>query len=317
MRRAFSLLLSLPLLLGLSACESAANSDADAVGIVVDAANDAAAAIELAEDIIEAPASFLFAVLSDTHLMVNEDEPRNAMFVEAGQLFSTMDPAPAFVVSTGDNIEDLFCLPSHTAEDAELPILTLYRSLIEAHYAMPFYAVLGNHDNRYFDTFAGNEDAWRAWIRAFEGTETLPAPYYAVDHGGFRFLMLACTDEATDHDSNDRCTIGDEQLAWLEAQLAEGLPSVLFWHHTMVPPEQLDASSHVLFHTIAAHEDTVRAVFTGHRHRFSHFVWLGIDFWETDAFKGATELPYHIVRCDPADGSALVANEAQWQYVTE
>ena len=65
-------------------------------------------------------------------------------------------------------------------------------------YPMPFYVALGNHDVRFFDTWMDATGATEAWLAAFQGTESLPTPYYSVEHGGFLMIILNATGGATE-----------------------------------------------------------------------------------------------------------------------
>jgi len=257
---------------------------------------------------------FHFVVVSDTHLELRNDNDPNLRFIAAGELFSAMQPVPEFVVNTGDLVQDLFCIPEVTCEDP-LEILTVYRDLADTHYAMPMYHVLGNHDTRYFDIFVDQETPRSQWAYVFGGTPWLPSTYYSFEHKGFLFIILNATDLAFDHESNDQPTFGDHQLGWLADELDKGLPSILFWHHYIKPPQDSDAPQNPLLPIIAAHADTIKATFTGHGHDFVRSYFEGIPFYETDTLGRRDNPVYHLVECDPATGDITIVNEADITYI--
>ena len=256
---------------------------------------------------------FRFVVVSDTHVELSNENDPNLRFIAAGQLFSGLQPMPDFVVNTGDLVQDLFCIPEVTCENP-LEIITTYRDLVDTWYAMPMYHVIGNHDMRYFDTFVDQETPHSQWEYVFGGSPKFPSPYYSFTHNGFLFVMLNATDLAFDHESNDTPTFGDEQLLWLDNELGRGLPSLLFWHHYIHPPQSSDDPHNPVLPVIASHSDNVKGVFMGHGHTFMREYFEGIPFYETDALGRSDRPVYHLVECNPADGSISIVNEADISY---
>lgn len=266
---------------------------------------------------------FHVAVITDTHLMLSNENENNIRFMEVGQTFNFLSPKVDLVVNTGDMVDDLFCFPDINCDDP-LPVLANYRSLIEAYYDMPVYLVLGNHDMRYFDTFLDAATPLESWRYVFGDTNAYPSPYYAVKHKGFLFIVLNSTDLAYDHDSNDLPTFGKDQLAWLEEQLNAGLPAILFFHHYLLdnydwgqwstPPGEPDQDPSPLLSVIREYQDTVKAVFAGHVHHFEKGEWEGVMFYQTDNLGKNDYAPYHLVQCDPATGMVSIVNESEIEY---
>jgi len=246
-----------------------------------------------------------FAVISDTHVTASDTHPDNLLFAATGAHLAGLTPAVDLVVSTGDNVDDLYMFQEMFSLEDPVPVLELYRGLIDQHYPMPFYVSLGIHDVRLFDTWRDATGPAAAWVDAFAGTESLPSTYFAVEQDGFQLLILNSTGGATDYETNDAGTFEPEQLEWLDARLSHGAPAILFLHHELIPEGSEDLS-HPLFPLLAAHAGTVRAVFGGHVHHFDHVTWRGIDFYTTGELKGHAGPVYHLVECDPADGSVTV-----------
>lgn len=99
------------------------------------------------------------------------------------------------------------------------------------------------------------------------------APFYAVEHRGWKFVhvnnFLGATWQAG-HERYDksRGSLGETQLQWLEAQLAERKPTFIFVHFPLsaiAPAEVVDLGLHAL---LKRHAATVQRVISGHWHRW-------------------------------------------------
>ena len=261
--------------------------------------------------------TFYFATVADTHLWPFAWHPSNQRFMQTGRLLSDHTPAIDMVFSLGDNVHDLFSL---CPEGKPVPVLELYKEMIQDCFFMSFYIVLGNHDDRFLDIFLGQKRPKRAWLATFADTTSFPSTYYRLDHKGFSFIVLDATAEAFDHESNDRITFGQDQLRWLARELDRGRPSFLFWHHSVDPLPELTEDTrvtHPYFHTIYKYRNVVKAVFMGHRHRFRRFEWEGVMFYETGSL-GSGDMPgYHIVECNPGPSSFRIHNEDEIVYSGE
>ncbi len=255
--------------------------------------------------------AFSIAVISDSHVQLSNDSDQNKHFIEAAEAIHPF--GPDFIVNTGDLVDDLFCFPDINCSDP-LPILTTYRDLIETSYDVPLYNVIGNHDNRYFDTFETRERPAYSWDTVFGDTPSLPSPYYAVEHKGVQFLMLDATDLAVDHDTNDDPSFGQDQLDWTRERLEKGLPTLMFWHHFIDPHETILPDAEGMIALIEEYQDIVLGVFMGHKHYFAHVEWNGIPFYMTDDLKHCTQPVFHIVRIDPITRSLTIVNEDDIEY---
>jgi 3',5'-cyclic AMP phosphodiesterase CpdA len=119
---------------------------------------------------------------------------------------------PDLVFNLGDDIED-------ESREADLERYGQCMAVLSRCKAKVAH-VAGNHD-RINMTEA---DLLRFWGREAPGARY----YYSFDHGGVHFSILA-THETQDVDVR----IDDEQLAWLEADLAAaGRPAIVLMHHT-------------------------------------------------------------------------------------
>jgi len=249
--------------------------------------------------------------MDDTH-------PSNVHWIEAMSTLASQDPPWDRVVSTGDNIDDLFTAPfalqewlDGTGEPVE--ILVHYRGLVDAHVPSIFRILLGNHDVRYFDTFAGNGPPLAAWAKAFQDSPAYPGPWWSEEVRGCRLIALQSNELATNHADNDLATFGAAQLAWLEQQLASDRPTIVFWHVFIGRPADGETPPEVM-QVLARHPGPGdRVVFTGHEHQFRRYQWQGIRFYQGGPL-AASAAWVHQVECDGDTGIITILNEADLPY---
>ena len=190
-----------------------------------------------------------------------------------------------------------------TAHDIVAEILSTFE--------MPVHLALGNHD--YFVPEMPREFVHEL----FREKLGMESPYYSVDHRGFRFIVMDSQlgdtwDAASPRFDTGVGSFGEAQLRWLDAQLAEGLPSfVMFHHHPIVlATDELDDPDFADIHAVLArHEENVLVALSGHLHRWwnhqrSYGTWhltLGSTRYDEDSF--------WIVRCDTETGEFDVLNQ--------
>lgn len=159
-----------------------------------------------------------------------------------------LDFRPDFVVHTGD-VTDF-----PTAECASLAASLL----AQLHY--PIYYVVGNHDGR---------AAMRQHLMGQAASDE--RLYYEFYHGDTHFVALDTIGEV-----DPGGLVSQDQLAWLEAQLAtsQARQTCLLIHHLPVPMgvpwydrEMRITNAEALFAVLAPHRERLRGVFFGHIHR--------------------------------------------------
>lgn len=133
-------------------------------------------------------------------------------------------------------------------------------------FKMPVHVGFGNHD--YAVPKVSREMSHELFRRKL-GVK----PYYAVDHRGWKFLhlnnFLGTTWQVGHADyAKQRGSLGEEQLNWLEAQLSQQKPTMVFVHFPLsaiAPVEVADLGLHSL---LKRHASTVQRVISGHWHRW-------------------------------------------------
>ncbi len=194
---------------------------------------------------------FVVAHVSDTHVGNDRQDPALRLAAVMDHLLA-LDPRPDVLVVTGD-------VADHgTAEEYVGARAWLDR--------WPGVVAVcpGNHDAR---------DAFVAGLG-------LPARS-VVETGGYRFLMLDSLVDAVDGERVDEGRLGEEQLAWLDRELAASeAPAFVCLHHPPVtigiplmdPIRLLDGEP--LAAVIGAHPH-VLATLVGHAHTMSTTTYAG------------------------------------------
>ncbi len=181
-------------------------------------------------------------------------------------------------------------------------------------FAFPMDVAFGNHD---YDL----DEASRAFSHELFDAVMGVKPYYAVDHRGFRFLMLNSQlgdtwDEGSAAFDPGTGSFGKEQLTWAAKQLDDGMPTFLMFHHhplagTLAREELSEADAvrgtiRDVYDLAKTYADNVEIVFAGHLHR-----WIDAD--GTAGFVGDDSVPWYVlgaVRYDAENFWLLELDEA-------
>jgi len=268
-------------------------------------------------------------VISDTHVRLpgnpddavynNEENLNNLSFLI--DLINDEYYQSDFVVVTGDLVG---CLYSDDAFDyntgGKNPAET-FKEMMDS-LTIPYYVVLGNHDyQKDFDDIINEgimtedissmEDVWNKVL----GIQ----PYYSIVHKGIRFIFLN-SNRGTERfntclfsEKESFCTgsFDNDQLDWLEMELNETQPCLLFFHH----PVQTDRgyvyfclSSYKVaeedeFYDIAeSYKHKIRGIFVGHGHVWAYdTLYNEIPVFETASVgdRNSSGENGHIVTIDP------------------
>lgn len=234
--------------------------------------------------------SFRIVLISDTHVTgpqyvcctengdmdnssIQHTEERLNRVVDS---INAIDPPPDLVVITGDVMHNPYYSldPSWYATTESAWTIT---PRILARLNMPVYPAWGNHD--YDIECASRPRIERDISHQLFRDHYDVDPYYAVDHNGWRFLLGNSMLGATwDYTNAETCntevgSYGAEQLSWVDAQLADGLPTLFFSHYPEAQTAMLEVPGSAapdIMTVLGAHENLV-AHFAGHDHRFLEF----------------------------------------------
>jgi 3',5'-cyclic-AMP phosphodiesterase len=192
---------------------------------------------------------------------------------------NAMKPAPAMVFVLGDVIH-----AAHVSRDPAWyreheNAYSIARDLF-AGFAMPVYLAMGNHD---YEVDCGSSATFdRSFSEARFGELLGQPPYQAVDHAGWKFLVVNSQRGATFDVTHPNCntgfaSVGAEQMAWAETQLAEGKPTVVMSHYMRILYDAVETGAHTSFPALLDDHRNMKAFFAGHSHR-----WLDMSGFNGD-----------------------------------
>jgi 3',5'-cyclic AMP phosphodiesterase CpdA len=223
---------------------------------------------------------FYIAVVADSHIIDpmyhgREDTPEDTeslyhttpRLTAARDLINSLTPRIEQVVHLGDCFHDYpstdydFYFKQRTRVDAFKSIMDGFRA--------PTHLLLGNHD--YGLPGVSREFTHRLFLEKYGA-----APYSAFDYKGWKFLQLNCflgdswNIKSAAYDQGTG-SLGERQLQWAEAQLAEGKPTLVFLHYPLwivAPTEYADFGLHPL---LRKHRETIQLAVAGHWHKWVDF----------------------------------------------
>lgn len=220
---------------------------------------------------------FHVGVIADTHIIdefyrgpEGNAEDTESIFkteerlVAARAVLNGLTPALERIFVVGDYFHD------YPSTDLEFYFTHLTRidraKALTDGFRAPVHVGFGNHD---YAVPRVSREATHELFRRKLGV----APYYAVEHRGWKFLhvnnFLGHTWQAG-HEAYNRSlgSLGERQLQWLEAELEQRKPTFVFVHfplRSIVPTERADFGLHTL---LKRHAPTVQRVISGHWHRW-------------------------------------------------
>ncbi len=223
---------------------------------------------------------FYIAVVADSHIIDSEyhgheDTPEDTeslyhtatRLTAARDLINSLEPRIEQVFHLGDYFHDYpstdydFYFTHRTRVD-------IAKEITDGFHA-PMHLLLGNHD--YGVPGVSREFTHRLFLAKY-GTQ----PYSALDYKGWKFLHLNCFlgdtwDIKSSQYDQGTGSLGEQQLQWAEAQLAEGKPTIVFVHYPLwivAPTEVRDFGLHPL---LRKHRDNIQLVVSGHWHKWIDF----------------------------------------------
>jgi len=210
-----------------------------------------------------------------------------------------IDPPPAHVFVLGDVVHDAHHSTElewyMSGENAFSRAADLLGQL-----SMPVHILWGNHDYE-VSCSGGPGHHSRSFTHELFAHFFGADPYGVVDANGWRFLLLNSQLGPTWDAESPQCatnlgSYGEAQLAWLEAQLSEGQPSIVMSHHHMIAStarNENDGANPDLS-TVLGRHDNVSAHMAGHLHRWvdleptevhpARHIILGATRYDTDNF---------------------------------
>ncbi len=296
------------------------------------------------------------AVITDMHLKPDADHSNNQTMAETIEILNAMEPPVELVLLTGDLIDEL---PSDEPADYEGTSDTALHRAEEllADLQVPWLAALGNHD--YYISGGGILNDLTDDLPAREELLLdhlgLPGLWFRHDLRGVAFYGLNTMQPHPDAGWNPEGvgSFGPDQVTWLEQQLSDGAPAVLFFHHALALDNAVTAGfsagmpfevpraeggyakyegteyegwTDPIYAVLEQHADQILGVFVGHGHWFVHDEFHGFPVMMTDSTGNsvlqttvgegddAQPMRYHVVEIDLDAVDLFIANGDWFEY---
>jgi len=255
---------------------------------------------------------FFALVISDTH--VSNDESKIYRLNWLIEKINTRKiPAVDLVFITGDVVSSVYSEYPDTADNRlQKAVITLSKLNV------PFLMAMGNHDykisrNRDSDVYFPRDELRqmeKIW-KKYTGFD----PYYSYLHKGWKFIILNSMYARDEHRA-----FGAGQLEWLQKQLKEPLPTVLFLHHPLetdnlriwCKPNDLitERIEPEFYRLLEIHSPMIKGVFVGHGHRWiNDTLFDSIKVFESESFGDESEPVAYVVGFDRSRLNIEVAHD--------
>jgi 3',5'-cyclic AMP phosphodiesterase CpdA len=180
---------------------------------------------------------------------------------------AAIDPPPDFAIVLGDLVHDAYASADPDWYIDNQSAFGLVAAAL-AEFPVPVYPLFGEHD--YGLPEIGRPVSHQIFAQTFAR-----APYYAIDHGGWRFVFantqLGPTFEPANVDFDPSTgSLGQAQLDWIAQQLDDGTPSVLLMHFPLFQQTPDEATEpYTDLPTLIAANDDVRLALAAHSHQWN------------------------------------------------
>lgn len=221
---------------------------------------------------------FYVALIADTHIIddfyvkgsENGVEDNESILVTTPRLTAARD----FINSLSPAIEQVFLLGDyfHNYPSTDYEFYFKHRTRLDNAKAitdgfrMPVHIGFGNHD---YDVKRVPRAMSHRLFKAKFNTD----PYWSLDYKGVRFVhlnnFLGSTQDNKSADFNPGTgSLGEEQLQWFEAQLAERKPTFVFVHYPLLSIQATEVRDFGLHPLLRKYQDTIQLAVTGHLHKW-------------------------------------------------
>jgi hypothetical protein len=222
---------------------------------------------------------FHFALIADTHIIDSFYKGPEGNPEDTESIFKTSErltAARTLINSLRPKMEQVFLVGDYFHNYPSYDIDFYFRNetrldrakaLTDA-FEMPVHAGFGNHD---YDRHVPREMSHELFRRKF-GLK----PYYTVEHRGWKFIHLNNFLGATWETGNAAFdpktgSLGEQQLNWFEAELAERKPSFVFIHYPLYIVKGVEVKDYGVYGLIKKHREDIQRVVSGHWHKWFDF----------------------------------------------
>ncbi len=269
---------------------------------------------------------FYIALIADTHIIddfyvkgsENGVEDNESILVTTPRLTAARD----LINSLSPAIEQVFLLGdyfhNYPSTDYDFYFKNTTRldnaKAITDGFRMPVHVGFGNHD---YDVKRVPREMSHRLFKAKFNTD----PYWVLDYKGYKFVhlnnFLGSTQDNKAADFNPGIgTLGEEQLHWFEAQLAQRKPTFVFVHYPLMSIQATEFRDYGLHPLLRQYRDTIQLVVTGHVHKWIDFAHT---YGPQHYIMAATRYDpnaYMLLEIDPDRGSWRFLNQDLVEWST-
>lgn len=224
---------------------------------------------------------FYVALIADTHIIddfyvkgsENGVEDNESILVTTPRLIAARD----LINSLSPAIEQVFLLGdyfhNYPSTDYDFYFKNKTRldnaKAITDEFRMPVHIGWGNHD---YDVRRVPREMSHRLFKAKFNTD----PYWALEYKGVKFVhlnnFLGVTQDNRSTEFNPNTgSLGEEQLHWFEAQLAQRKPTFVFVHYPLLAVQATEFRDYGLHPLLRQYQETVKLVVSGHVHKWIDF----------------------------------------------
>jgi len=264
---------------------------------------------------------FQAIIISDVHVS-NDQSKINRLNLLIDRINHNEFKKLKVLVVTGDIVSCVY--GSHTQNNPDTSDNRIRKGWgVFSRSKVPVHFALGNHDykigrDRDSDSYFPEPEILmmeRIWA-----SQTGIKPYSINDYEGWNFIFL----NSMRGSHLDR-HFDDEQLLWLEQQLENGKPTVLFFHHPLrtdhirfwcglkdlITPE----NEPEFYRIIAQYRKLIKGIFVGHGHAWVRdTLYDDIQVYETNSFGDSNGLPFYQVGFLNSDSTIQVSRKNRTTY---
>jgi len=265
--------------------------------------------------------AFRFVFMPDQHFRDEHASPEG--LAKSLDSLQSLDPAPEFIVTGGDLIQNCRDLTIDEGERMADRFLSIWND----HTDLPTYHCIGNHDPLGWRNEEVPSDHPLFAFGLYREKFNLPKTYYSFDRNGWHFVVLQ--NFSLTERGKYVSEFTDEQMAWLRDDLAQvgDRPTMVFGHFPPISAiefvngraEVQDGDWRLGIVRMSRNPEAlidavknanVRAFFSGHIHRLDRIEVKGLTMICAGSVSGAqwrgpqvdTQEGYGVVDCRP-DGS--------------
>jgi hypothetical protein len=226
------------------------------------------------------PRRFYFAVIADSHIIDEFYKGPESNPLDTESIFKTTDRltrARDFINQLQPPMEKVFLVGdyfhNYPSTDWDFYFQHVTRvdraKTITDGFHMPVHVGFGNHD---YDVPKVSRDfSHELFLRKYN-----VKPYYSVDYKGFKFIHLNNFIGDTWNPQSSRFnrslgSLGEKQLNWAEAELAQRRPTFIFIHYPLMICAEVEVKDYGLHPLIRKYKDNIQRVVSGHWHKWYDF----------------------------------------------